>query len=39
LIHRPARVLGGPTVRAAFGGIAALSRLPQTVVPQDRRGA
>jgi predicted transposase YbfD/YdcC len=33
LIHRPVRVLGGPAVRAAFGGNFSLPWLPRRVVP------
>jgi hypothetical protein len=33
LIDRPGRVLGGPAVRAAFGGTLSLTCLPLTVVP------
>jgi hypothetical protein len=35
LIHRRSRVLGGPAVRAAFGGDRSLSWLPLRVVWQD----
>ena len=33
LIHRPGRVLGGPAVRAAFGGNLSRTCLPRRVVP------
>jgi hypothetical protein len=32
LIHRPVRVLGGPTARAACGGSLSLTWLPRKVV-------
>jgi hypothetical protein len=33
LIHRPVRVLGGPSVRVAFGANLSLPWLPRRVVP------
>jgi hypothetical protein len=35
LIHRPGRVLGGPSVRAAFGGISSLPWSPLRVMRQE----
>jgi hypothetical protein len=37
LIDRPVRVLGGPAVRAAFGGNLSLPRLLLTVVRHEHR--
>jgi hypothetical protein len=37
LIHRPVRVLGGPSARAAFGGNLSLTWLPRRVVPEEHR--
>jgi hypothetical protein len=36
LIHRPVRVLGVPSARAAFGGNLSLTWLPRKVVQHDR---
>jgi hypothetical protein len=33
LIHRPVRILGGPSARAASGGNPSLTWLPRSVVP------
>jgi hypothetical protein len=37
LMHRRVRVLGGPAVRAAFGGDLSLPWLPPSVVSRERR--
>jgi len=37
LMHRPVRVLGGPAVRAAYGGNLSLAWLPPTVISQRTR--
>jgi hypothetical protein len=39
LMHRRVRDLGGPTVRAAFGGNQSLAWLPRKVVRYERRAA
>jgi len=33
--HRPGRVLGEPTARAAYGGISSRRRPPLSVTPSD----
>jgi hypothetical protein len=33
LIHRRIRILGGPAVRAAYGGNLSLTLLPRSVMP------
>jgi hypothetical protein len=36
LMHRRVRDLGGPSARAAFGGISSLPWLPRRVIRHDR---